>query len=266
MDCTDDRGEPEGVIDSVTERRTFRASTPTGALFRRLILINGAVFTAGTLVLALSPATVSPRVRLTEVPVLIIGLAVMLITNALLLRASLAPLDALATLMRRVDSSHRNDRLDPRGNGDLTYLVASFNAMLDRLEADAPRRAPRVGRPGGGAAAHRPGAARRDRAEPDGGAARPQACRRPSARAISATSCAARRRRSARAWTRCAQWRAGCARACWTTSGWSERTRPRWPRIRRGQRRARDRRPSSGTCRGWAPTPSWSSTASRRRA
>jgi len=84
----------------------------------------------------LSPATVSPRVRLTEVPVLIIGLAVILITNALLLRASLAPLDALATLMRRVDSSHRNDRLDPRGNGDLTYLVASFNAMLDRLEAD----------------------------------------------------------------------------------------------------------------------------------
>ena len=55
MDCTDDRGEPEGVIDSVTERRTFRASTPTGALFRRLFLINGAVFTAGTLVLALSP-------------------------------------------------------------------------------------------------------------------------------------------------------------------------------------------------------------------
>lgn len=136
MDCTHDRGKPEEVIDSVTERRAFRASTPTGALFRRLIAINGAVFTAGTLVLAVSPATVSPLVRLTELPVLIIGLAVILITNALLLRASLAPLDALATLMRRVDSSHRSDRLDPGGHGDFTDLVASFNAMLDRLEAD----------------------------------------------------------------------------------------------------------------------------------
>jgi len=136
MDRTDQRGEPEEVIDSVTERRTFRASTPTGALFRRLILINGTVFTAGTLVLALSPATVSSRVRLTELPVLIVGLAIILITNALLLRASLAPLDALATLMQRVDAAHRGDRLDPQGNGDLTDLVASFNAMLDRLEAD----------------------------------------------------------------------------------------------------------------------------------
>ncbi|HEY5857157.1 MAG TPA: histidine kinase [Aldersonia sp.] len=136
MDSTNDRGEPEEVIDPVTERRAFRASTPTGALFRRLFLINGAVFTAGTLVLALSPATVSSRVRLTELPVLLVGLAVILATNALLLRASLAPLDSLVMLMQRVDSSHRGDRLDLRGNGDLTELIASFNAMLDRLEAD----------------------------------------------------------------------------------------------------------------------------------
>ncbi|MEV4085051.1 sensor histidine kinase, partial [Nonomuraea fuscirosea] len=50
---------------------------PAQALFRRLVLINGLVFAAGTLVLALSPATVSSPVLLAEVPVLLVGLAVM---------------------------------------------------------------------------------------------------------------------------------------------------------------------------------------------
>ncbi|WP_345149644.1 hypothetical protein [Nonomuraea rubra] len=61
------------------------------------------MFATGTLVLAISPATVSAPVVWAEVPVLVIGLAVMLAANALLLRRSLAPLDALTTLMQRVD-------------------------------------------------------------------------------------------------------------------------------------------------------------------
>ena len=60
-------------------------------MFRRVFLINGLIFTLGTLILALSPATVSARIKLTEIPVLVIGLAVMLTANALLLRSSLAP-------------------------------------------------------------------------------------------------------------------------------------------------------------------------------
>ena len=91
------------------------ASSPVQALFRRLILINGLVFTVGTLFLAVSPATVSSPV---------------------LLRRSLAPLGELTTLMRRVDLLRSSDRLTESGNGDLTDLVATFNAMLDRLEAE----------------------------------------------------------------------------------------------------------------------------------
>ncbi|MBD0323532.1 MAG: HAMP domain-containing protein [Aldersonia sp.] len=116
--------------------RIRRAPTPAATLFRRLFLINGTVFTIGTLVLALSPATVSARVRLTEIPVLIIGLAVMLAANAYLLRASLAPLDSLTDVMRRVDPTRRGARVDEHGTGDLTALIESFNAMLDRVEAD----------------------------------------------------------------------------------------------------------------------------------
>ena len=41
--------------------------------------------------LAVSPATVSARIKLTEIPVLVVGLAVILTANALLLRRVLPP-------------------------------------------------------------------------------------------------------------------------------------------------------------------------------
>ena len=113
-----------------------RARTPAAALFRRVFLINGLIFTLGTLILALSPATVSARIKVTEIPVLVVGLAVILTANALLLRSSLAPLDRLAASMRRVDPPRRSDRVDDVGNGDLHNLITSFNAMLDRLETE----------------------------------------------------------------------------------------------------------------------------------
>ncbi|MEW9553961.1 histidine kinase [Nonomuraea sp. NPDC050783] len=109
---------------------------PAQALFRRLVVINGLVFAAGTLVLAVSPATVSAPVVWAEVPVLLVGLAVMLAANALLLRRSLAPLDALTALMQRVDLLRTGDRLPGGGNRDLAHLIDTFNAMLDRLEAE----------------------------------------------------------------------------------------------------------------------------------
>lgn len=113
-----------------------RPRTPANALFRRLFLINGLIFTLGTLVLAVSPATVSERIKLAEIPVLLVGLAVILTANGLLLRSSLAPLDRLASSMRRVDPPKRSDRIDDHGSGDLQHLIASFNAMLDRLETE----------------------------------------------------------------------------------------------------------------------------------
>ncbi|WP_051495104.1 sensor histidine kinase [Nocardia nova] len=113
-----------------------RARTPANTLFRRIFLINGLVFAVGTLVLALSPATVSARVRLTEVPVLVIGLAIILTANALLLRSSLAPLDALTASMHRVDPLRRSGRVDTPATGDLAQLIGTFNAMVDRLESE----------------------------------------------------------------------------------------------------------------------------------
>ncbi|MFD0735594.1 HAMP domain-containing sensor histidine kinase [Planotetraspora mira] len=121
---------------SIGQRAGPPARTPAGPLFRRLFVINGLVFAIGTLVLALSPATVSSPVLLTEVSVLLIGLVLILAANAMLVRTSLAPLDALASLMQRVDLLRAGDRLTESGNGDLDHLIDTFNAMLDRLEAE----------------------------------------------------------------------------------------------------------------------------------
>lgn len=113
-----------------------RARTPFAALVRRVVLINGLIFTLGTLILALSPATVSSRIKLAEIPVLVVGLAIILTANAVLMKSSLAPLDRLAALMRRVDPPRRTDRMQDPGKGDLRALIASFNTMLDRLETE----------------------------------------------------------------------------------------------------------------------------------
>ncbi|WP_018654264.1 HAMP domain-containing sensor histidine kinase [Actinomadura flavalba] len=110
--------------------------TPVSALYWRLLLLNGLIFAVGTMVLALSPATVSSPVLWGELPVLTIGLALMMTANAFLLRASLTPLEGLTTLMERLDSLRSHHRLPVSGNGDLSYLIGTFNAMLDRLEAD----------------------------------------------------------------------------------------------------------------------------------
>lgn len=104
-------------------------------LFWRVCLVNGAVFAVGTAVLAASPATVSTPVLAREALVLAVGLTVMLAANGLLLRALLGPLDRLRHLMEDVDLLRPGQRL-PEGSGPAADLIGSFNAMLDRLEAE----------------------------------------------------------------------------------------------------------------------------------
>ncbi len=105
-------------------------------LFWRVCLTNGVVFVLGTLVLVLSPATVSARPLWSEVVVLLIGLAVIVLLNGLLLRSVLRPLDRLTTLMAAIDLRRPGLRLDDADSGPARPLVQSFNAMLERLEAE----------------------------------------------------------------------------------------------------------------------------------
>ena len=105
-------------------------------LFRRVFLVNVAVLLASSALLVFSPVTVSAPIVATEVAVLGAGLLTALLLNALLLRASLRPLDGLTALMERVDLLRPGERLAATGTGDVAHLIATFNGMLDRLEAE----------------------------------------------------------------------------------------------------------------------------------
>ena len=107
-----------------------------GSLFWRVCLTNGFVFLLGTLALVLAPVTVSEEPLWSEVVVLAVGLVVIVVLNALLLRSVLRPMDRLTAVMSSIDPRTPGQRLDETGTGPARPLVQSFNAMLDRLEVE----------------------------------------------------------------------------------------------------------------------------------
>jgi two-component system, NarL family, sensor histidine kinase UhpB len=114
-----------------------RPRTRTASLFWRVFGLNALVFIVAGLLLALSPLTVSSPITLGQATTLVAGIALMLLIDLALLRRSMAPLGELASTMRRIDPLRPGQRvpLVPRDR-ELCELVASFNEMLDRLEAE----------------------------------------------------------------------------------------------------------------------------------
>src|SRR5918999_3066570 len=123
----------QGDTDVTAVRRADEKARP---LAWRIFLVNAAVFALGTAALALSPATVSWPIALTEALVLVAGLTTTLVVNLLLVRRSLAPLERLASLMHRIDLLQPGQRLDATGSAEVHELGAVFNEMLDRLEEE----------------------------------------------------------------------------------------------------------------------------------
>lgn len=107
------------------------------SLFWRVFLINAAVFATATLILAVSPATKSSQVTTGEQVVLGLGLVGVLLVNWVLVRRTLSPLRRLTMVMRGVDLLHPGERRARTGGGwEVEELTATFNEMLDRLEAE----------------------------------------------------------------------------------------------------------------------------------
>lgn len=105
-------------------------------LYRRVCLLNGLVFASGTVVLVMSPATVSARVLVSEAVVLAAGLAIMLTLNALAIRSSLAPLDRLIRRMDSIDVLDQGEQPQIVAPDPVGRLLHSFEAMVVRLEAE----------------------------------------------------------------------------------------------------------------------------------
>ncbi|GAA2525002.1 histidine kinase [Pilimelia columellifera] len=106
------------------------------SLFWRVFLINAAVLTAATALVLLGPVSVSTRFVLTEALILGGGLVAMLVANALLLRVGLAPLQRLTRAMGTIDLLKPGPRPTVAGHAGIADLIATFNAMLDRLESE----------------------------------------------------------------------------------------------------------------------------------
>lgn len=104
-------------------------------LFWRVVSINGAIFVLGTLLLVLSPATVSAQPIWSEAVVLAVGLSVIVVLNALLVGSLLRPLDRLTAAMQVVDPREPGRRLEA-GTGPARALVEGFNEMRERLETE----------------------------------------------------------------------------------------------------------------------------------
>ncbi|MEU4291663.1 HAMP domain-containing sensor histidine kinase [Kribbella sp. NPDC026596] len=105
-------------------------------LFWRIFALNAVVLAAATALLLWAPVTVSVPVVFTEALVLLGGLVVMLIANAVLLQVGLAPLDRLSRRMATVDLLRPGQRLPVAGQGGVSQLIRAFNDMLARLEAE----------------------------------------------------------------------------------------------------------------------------------
>ncbi|MCZ4513922.1 sensor histidine kinase, partial [Streptomyces sp. ActVer] len=105
------------------------------SLYWRIFVLNAAVLVVAVLLL-LGPVTVSTPVLFGEALVLLVGLIVMVIANAVLLRIALAPLARLNRAMATVDLLKPGSRTTATGPGEIAELTTSFNAMLARLEAE----------------------------------------------------------------------------------------------------------------------------------
>jgi two-component system sensor histidine kinase UhpB len=110
------------------------------SLFRRVVAINAGVLVSAAILLAVSPATVSPTLQLAEAVVLAVGTVLMISVNLVLLRRVFGPLEQLTRLMRRVDPFAPGRRLVlERSDGEVAQLRDAFNGMLDRLEHERRR-------------------------------------------------------------------------------------------------------------------------------
>ncbi len=106
-------------------------------LFWRVFLANAAVLTLATIMLALSPATVSFPIGPVQALVLVTGLSIMLAFDLVLLRRTFSPFEQLLGFMRTVDPLRPGRRVEiPGGDRDVRELSHAFNEMLERLERE----------------------------------------------------------------------------------------------------------------------------------
>jgi two-component system sensor histidine kinase UhpB len=113
-------------------------------LYWRVFAVNASLLTVIAVLLIVTPVTISVPIGLTEAIVVVIGLLVTIVVNAVLLRRAFAPLGQLAKRMEMVDLLRPGQRLKVLRNDEVGRVVGAFNRMLERLEQERQESARRV--------------------------------------------------------------------------------------------------------------------------
>lgn len=114
------------------------------SLFWRVFAVNAGLLGAMALLLLFSPVEIDAPIKPTQALIVVGGLVISVIANALLLRRVVAPLERLAQRMETVDLLRPGQRLPVSRSDEIGRVLAAFNRMLDRLERERQESGRRV--------------------------------------------------------------------------------------------------------------------------
>jgi two-component system, NarL family, sensor histidine kinase UhpB len=114
------------------------------SVFWRVFAVNAGLLGVLAALLLLTPVEIDAPIRPVQALIVVVGLAVTLAANVILLRRALAPLERLAQRMETVDLLRPGQRLQVLRNDEISRVVVAFNRMLDRLENERQQSGRRV--------------------------------------------------------------------------------------------------------------------------
>ncbi|MGH3023109.1 MAG: HAMP domain-containing sensor histidine kinase [Gaiellaceae bacterium] len=102
--------------------------------FWRVFAVNAGLLAVVAILLLVTPVTISAPISPSQALIVVAGLVITVVTNAVLLRRAVTPLDHLAQRMDAVDLLRPGQRLPVGREDEVGRVVRAFNQMLDRLE------------------------------------------------------------------------------------------------------------------------------------
>jgi two-component system sensor histidine kinase UhpB len=114
------------------------------SLFWRVFTVNAGLLGAIAALLLFSPVEIDAPIKPTQALIILGGLVVGVIANALLLRRVVEPLERLAQRMETVDLLRPGQRLPVDRSDEVGRVLTAFNRMLDRLERERQESGRRV--------------------------------------------------------------------------------------------------------------------------
>ena len=106
------------------------------SLFWRLFLGTVVTLLVAVLILAFAPVTVSARASLDEMIVLFIGLLVVYVVNAVILRRELRPLNKLRQALADLDTPRADRTVPVHGTDEIAAVAMAYNNMVERLDLE----------------------------------------------------------------------------------------------------------------------------------